>query len=285
MRGPGDAVGELLDVGERDPPGLGFGEELDGGDLVAVLLEVGAPGLDERAGAAGVDDAVGVDEGVGVDLVDDPVVGGAQLEDPGAQLGAAGDGLDRAWSRSCRTAYAGSAAPSVALAWRSGSTASTRPRTMSRTGIPATVSSSARSVSVSWSSSLASREASVAVSSSVRDRVAALSRSFFRETPLSRFRGGSTNSCSVTPTASTRTNRVFSVASGVTDWKSAGAMVRAPRPFICSKYCAERTSRMKNTHSSGLTSVPVAIMSTVTAILKVGEVRNAWSWLLGSRAV
>ena len=71
------------------------------------------------------------------------------------------------------------------------------------------------------------------------------------EMPLSRLSGGSTKSCSVTPTASTSTKRVFSVASGVTDWKVAGSMVRAPRPFICSKYCAERTSRMKNTHSSG----------------------------------
>ena len=74
-------------------------------------------------------------------------------------------------------------------------------------------------------------------------------------------------------------------ASGVTAWKSAGAMVRAPRPFICSKYCAERTSRMKNTHSSGLTSVPVAIMSTVTAMRRVGEVRNACSCPLGSLAL
>jgi hypothetical protein len=80
------------------------------------------------------------------------------------------------------------------------------------------------------------------------------------------------------------TKRVLAVASGVTDWKSAGAMVRAPRPFICSKYCAERTSRMKKTHSSGLTSVPVAIMSTVTAMRRVGEVRKAWRWPLGSFA-
>ncbi len=98
---------------------------------------------------------------------------------------------------------------------------------------------------------------------------------------LSRLSGGSTKSCSVTPTASTMTKRVLAVASGVTAWKSAGAMVRAPRPFICSKYCAERTSRMKNTHSSGFTSVPVAIMSTVTAIRRVGLVRNACELSLG----
>ena len=60
-------------------------------------------------------------------------------------------------------------------------------------------------------------------------------------------------------------------------------MVRAPRPFICSKYCAERTSRMKNTHSSGLTSVPVAIMSTVTAMRRLAEVRNGCELLLRRR--
>lgn len=68
----------------------------------------------------------------------------------------------------------------------------------------------------------------------------------------------------------------------VTAWKSAGAIVRAPRPFICSKYDAERTSRMKKTHSSGLTSVPVAIMSRVTAMRRLAEVRNACSNLWGS---
>ena len=140
-------------------------------------------------------------------------------------------------------------------------------------------------MSVRSSSSFANRDARVAVSASVRDRVAALSSNCFRDTPLSRFRGGSTKSCSVTPTASTSTNLVFAAASGVTAWKSAPGMVRAPRPFICSKYCALRTSRMKNTHSNGLTSVPVAIMSTVTAIRRLGEVRKACNWAFGSRAL
>ena len=39
-----------------------------------------------------------------------------------------------------------------------------------------------------------------------------------------------------------------------------------PTPFICSKKPADLTLRMKNTHSMGFTSVPVEIMSTVTAI-------------------
>ena len=43
-------------------------------------------------------------------------------------------------------------------------------------------------------------------------------------------------------------------------------MTRTPRPFICSKKVRLLTARMKITHSSGFTSVPVAIMSTVTAI-------------------
>ena len=41
---------------------------------------------------------------------------------------------------------------------------------------------------------------------------------------------------------------------------------RQPRPFICSKYDAELMFRMNSRHSSGFTSVPVAIISTVTAI-------------------
>jgi hypothetical protein len=45
----------------------------------------------------------------------------------------------------------------------------------------------------------------------------------------------STNSCSVTPTASTITKRSLCVASGVRDVKDASSILRAPRPFICSK--------------------------------------------------
>ncbi len=43
-------------------------------------------------------------------------------------------------------------------------------------------------------------------------------------------------------------------------------MTRTPRPFICSKKVRDLTARMKKTISSGLMSVPVAIMSTVTAM-------------------
>ena len=54
-------------------------------------------------------------------------------------------------------------------------------------------------------------------------------------------------------------------------------MTRTPRPFICSKKPADFTLRRKNTHSIGFTSVPVEIMSTVTAmrgieaVAEVGE--------------
>jgi hypothetical protein len=41
---------------------------------------------------------------------------------------------------------------------------------------------------------------------------------------------------------------------------------------------------MNMTHSSGLTSVPVAIMSTVTAMRMAGLVRNAFRWPFGSFA-
>ena len=43
-------------------------------------------------------------------------------------------------------------------------------------------------------------------------------------------------------------------------------MMRTPRPFICSKKVRLFTSRMNMTISSGLMSVPVASMSTVTTI-------------------
>ena len=55
---------------------------------------------------------------------------------------------------------------------------------------------------------------------------------------------------------------------------------RVPRPFICSKYTRLRTSRRKMSASSGLMSVPVAIMSTVTAMRSDGESRNS---LISSR--
>ena len=43
-------------------------------------------------------------------------------------------------------------------------------------------------------------------------------------------------------------------------------MTRTPRPFICSKSTRLFTARMNITISIGLMSVPVAIMSTVTAM-------------------
>jgi hypothetical protein len=43
-------------------------------------------------------------------------------------------------------------------------------------------------------------------------------------------------------------------------------MMRTPRPFICSKKPRALTARMNTTISTGLMSVPVAIMSTVTAM-------------------
>ena len=60
--------------------------------------------------------------------------------------------------------------------------------------------------------------------------------------------------------------RSLARAVGLTDRNWFGEMTRTPRPFICSKNAADRMLRMKNTHSMGFTSVPVAIMSTVTAM-------------------
>ena len=45
-----------------------------------------------------------------------------------------------------------------------------------------------------------------------------------------------------------------------------GSMTRTPRPFICSNSTRLLTARMNITISTGLMSVPVAIMSTVTAM-------------------
>ncbi len=53
---------------------------------------------------------------------------------------------------------------------------------------------------------------------------------------------------------------------GVTACRSLSLITRTPRPFICSKKLRLFTSRMNMTISSGLMSVPVAIMSTVTAM-------------------
>ena len=61
--------------------------------------------------------------------------------------------------------------------------------------------------------------------------------------------------------------------------------VRTPRPFICSKNVLDFTLRMKKTHSSGLMSVPVAIMSTVTTMRGFVWLRNAASKSSGFASV
>jgi len=68
------------------------------------------------------------------------------------------------------------------------------------------------------------------------------------------------------PTQSTITKCVLLVASGVTAWSSVALITRTPRPFICSKNVRLFTARRNITTSSGLMSVPVAIMSTVTTM-------------------
>ena len=75
-----------------------------------------------------------------------------------------------------------------------------------------------------------------------------------------------TTSVSVIPTQSTITKCVLAWASGVTARSSSRSMTRTPRPFICSNNTRLSTDRMNITISMGLMSVPVAIMSTVTAI-------------------
>ena len=61
-------------------------------------------------------------------------------------------------------------------------------------------------------------------------------------------------------------------------------MTRTPRPFICSKKVRDLTARMKTTISTGLMSVPVAIMSTVTAMRGMVAVAKALDEVLGIHA-
>ena len=94
-------------------------------------------------------------------------------------------------------------------------------------------------------------------------------RSFSKEMVFFRSMGfESVLSRSQTPTASTIIKWSFALASGVTDLRSSLLMIRTPRPFICSKKLLDFTLRMNMTTSRGLMSVPVAIMSTVTATLE-----------------
>ena len=64
-----------------------------------------------------------------------------------------------------------------------------------------------------------------------------------------------------------------------------GLMIRTPRPFICSKNVRDLTARMKKTISTGLMSVPVAIMSTVIAIRGMGLLRKVCISVFGSAPV
>ena len=69
-----------------------------------------------------------------------------------------------------------------------------------------------------------------------------------------------------TPTAVDDDEVVFGLGVGGDGLQVVGLITRTPRPFICSKNVRLFTARMNITISSGLMSVPVAIMSTVTAM-------------------
>ena len=81
---------------------------------------------------------------------------------------------------------------------------------------------------------------------------------------------------SVIPTQSTMTKCVLASASGVTAFSRSESMMRTPRPFICSKSTRLFTARMNITISIGRMSVPVAIMSTVTAMRGSKLLRKDW---------
>ena len=90
VRGPADRLGELLDLAEGEPLGLAAGvEDLEGGDLVAVVLAEPLPGLDRAPRpVCGLGRVAGLEQLVGGGLVDRLLVQAAHLHDPPAQVGA-----------------------------------------------------------------------------------------------------------------------------------------------------------------------------------------------------
>ena len=88
VRRTADRLGELLHLAEGEALGLAAGvEDLEGGDLVAVVLAELLPRLDRLAGAVGgVGRVAGLDHLVGGGLVDRLLVHPAQVDDPLAQL-------------------------------------------------------------------------------------------------------------------------------------------------------------------------------------------------------
>ena len=80
------------------------------------------------------------------------------------------------------------------------------------------------------------------------------------------------------------TKWVLRLASGVTACNSVVGAPRARRgPSSARRSSRLRTSRMKKTISSGLMSVPVAIMSTVTAMRGIVAVAEGGEQFLGVR--
>ncbi|KYC51211.1 MAG: hypothetical protein AMQ22_01347 [Candidatus Methanofastidiosum methylothiophilum] len=149
----------------------------------------------------------------------------------------------------------------------SGSNASSRRLTTAESGRPPeSASSRSRCSGVSARSSWARRPASDVSRSSSRLPSATSSSSLSNGTERARSSERVwVLSDSNTPTASTMTKRVLAAASGVTACSSFGSITRIPRPFIWSKYRLDLVSRRNTRHSSGRMSVPVEIMSTVTA--------------------
>src|SRR6266566_8082484 len=95
MRWAGDPGGEFLEPGVDGAAAVAVAVGgVDRGDLVLVLAHVAAEGGNYFAGAFGDVDTARFQQVVGVDLVVDDVVGAADLQQPGAQLGIRGERLD-----------------------------------------------------------------------------------------------------------------------------------------------------------------------------------------------
>src|SRR3989440_4885512 len=90
---------------------------------------------------------------------------------------------------------------------------------------------------------------------------------------------------SVTPTASTITNRVFARASGVTPRSSVSSITRAPRPFICSKIFFQAEDGIQNLIVTGVQTcalpISLEVEHRVDDVLQCARPGNRSVFLIG----
>ena len=289
-----DGVGEFFDGLEGEALFVGFAvEHLQGGDFVFVVLDELLEGLHDALGAVeGFGAEAGVDDLVLADVVDGQFGLLFDLDQELAELRIV-QWLDGVLNQRvgyllnlllARFACAELLHCSLFAVGRDRGLRRGWARSLSaRPPLASLMSCSSSFADAVFHSGQAAGE-EVSTSSSVLPKATAWSS--FSKVTVGFFSIGreSVLSCSQTPTASTMTKWSLAVASGVTPCRSSGLMTRTPRPFICSKKARDLTARMKMTISTGLMSVPVAIMSTVTAMRGMVAVAEALDEVLGLRA-